>query len=408
MTSDPAAVAIIGGGPAGLIAAEHLAHAGYRVSVYDRMPSVGRKFLMAGRGGLNLTHSEPQEDFLQRYGSTRAELAPFLKEHDAAALREWSHALGEETFIGSSGRVFPKSFKASPLLRAWLRRLASLGVQFRTGHRWTGWTPDGALQFETPTGPVTIASDAVLLALGGASWPRLGSDGGWVSLLEARQVAVAPLQPANSGFDVSWSRHLQERFAGAPLKRIALTFAGKVIRGEAILTADGIEGGAVYAHSSALRGVLRRDGAAALLVDLRPDLALDMLVQKLGGDRKGESLANWLRKRLALPPVAIALLNEITRDAPRLAPEALAALIKALPIVIRGVRPINRAISTAGGVRWDMLDSNLMLKALPGVFCAGEMIDWEAPTGGYLLQACFATGIGAARGVERYLGGPGF
>jgi uncharacterized flavoprotein (TIGR03862 family) len=398
-----ASIAIIGGGPAGLAAAEHLSGAGHAVTIYDRMPSLGRKFLMAGRGGLNLTHGEPPDRFLTRYGAAEKAITPFIRAHDPAALRRWCEGLGEETFVGSSGRVFPKSFKASPLLRAWLRQLGDRGVQMRTGHHWTGWAEDGKLRYETTQGSVTIAADAVLLALGGGSWPRLGSDGGWVSVLESKGVAVAPLRPANVGFAVAWSDLLKQRFAGTPLKRIAIAHAGHGARGEAMITEEGIEGGAVYALSAGIRDDVARKGSAAIAIDLRPDLSRETIVGKLSGDRRNDSFPNWLRKRLALPPVAIALLYEADRNAARLPPEALASLIKALPVAVTGVRPIEKAISTAGGMRWDELDERLMLRKLPGVFCAGEMIDWEAPTGGYLLQACFATGVAAARGIERWL-----
>jgi uncharacterized flavoprotein (TIGR03862 family) len=396
-------VSIIGGGPAGLAAAGYLADRGHKVTIFDRMPSVGRKFLLAGRGGLNLTHSEPLDVFLTRYGAAEQVLTPLIHQLDPAGLREWAHALGEETFIGSSGRVFPKSFKASPLLRAWLRQLGDKGVALRTGHRWTGWNEAGALVFETMDGMVEVNPDATLLALGGASWPKLGSDGGWVPLLAQREVTVAPLRPANCGFTATWSSVLKERFAGAPLKRIAISFAGRKVRGEAMITEEGIEGGVVYALSAEIRDSVMRDGDATISIDLRPDMTIDALVAKLSLPMKGESFSNRLRKQIALPPAAIGFLHEAEQTATRLPPVALAGLIKALPVRIKGVRPIDRAISTAGGIRWDELDEHLMLQRIPGVFAAGEMLDWEAPTGGYLLQACFATGMAAARGIERYL-----
>ncbi len=398
-------IAIIGGGPAGLAAAGHLADRGHRVTIFDSMPSVGRKFLLAGRGGLNLTHSEPLDIFLTRYGAAEQALSPLIRQLDPAGLREWSHALGEETFIGSSGRVFPKSFKASPLLRAWLRQLGDKGVTLRTGHRWTGWNEAGALRFETAEGMVEINPDVTLLALGGASWPRLGSDGGWAPLMVKREIAISQLLPANCGFTVAWSSVLTQRFAGAPLKRIAITFAGHTVRGEAMITDEGIEGGAIYALSSHIRDSVMRDGNATITIDLRPDMNADALVARLSTPLKGESFSNRLRKQITLPPVALGLLYEAEPNAARLPPAALAALIKALPVKIKGVRPIDRAISTAGGIRWDELDDHLMLRRAPGVFAAGEMLDWEAPTGGYLLQACFATGIAAARGIDRYLEG---
>jgi uncharacterized flavoprotein (TIGR03862 family) len=396
-------IAIVGGGPAGLIAAGDLADRGHQVTIYDRMPSVGRKFLLAGRGGLNLTHSEPLDVFLTRYGTAEPALAPLIRALDPAGLRAWSHALGEDTFIGSSGRVFPKSFKASPLLRAWLRQLGDKGVSLRTGHCWTGWTGTGPLRFETAGGMAEVNPDATLLAMGGASWPRLGSNGSWVSLLAEREIAIAPLRPANCGFTVTWSSVLKQRFAGAPLKRIAITFAGRTVRGEAMITEEGIEGGAIYALSSEIRDSVMRDGHATISIDLRPDIMIDALVAKLLLPMKGESFSNRLRKQIALAPVTIGLLHEAEQNATRLPPEALAGLIKALPVRIKGVRPIDRAISTAGGIRWDELDDHLMLRRIPGVFVAGEMLDWEAPTGGYLLQACFATGMAAAKGIDRYL-----
>jgi uncharacterized flavoprotein (TIGR03862 family) len=396
-------IAIIGGGPAGLIAAGHLADRGHQVTIFDRMSSVGRKFLLAGRGGLNLTHSEPLDIFITRYGAAEPVLSPLIRQMDPAGLREWAHALGEETFIGSSGRVFPKSFKASPLLRAWLRQLGDKGVSLRTGYRWTGWNEAGALRFETADGVVEIKQHATLLALGGASWPRLGSDGGWVPLLAQREIAVAPLRPSNCGFTATWSIILKQRFAGAPLKRIAITFAGRTVRGEAMITEEGIEGGAVYALSSEIRESVMRDGSATITIDLRPDMDIDALVAKLARPTKGESFSNRLRKQIALPPVAIGLLHEADQSATRLPPAALAVLIKALPVRIKGVRPIDRAISTAGGIHWDELDAHLMLRRIPGVFASGEMLDWEAPTGGYLLQGCFATGMAAAKGIDRYL-----
>ncbi len=402
-------IAIVGGGPAGLIAAEHLAGRGHAVTLYDRMPSLGRKFLLAGRGGLNLTHSEPLDAFLARYREAAPALDPMIHAFPPDALRDWCHGLGEETFVGSSGRVFPRSFKASPLLRAWLRRLGALGVGFQPGHQWTGWADDGSIRFATDRGEVTVSADAVLLALGGASWPRLGSDGGWVPLLEGRGVAVGPLRPSNVGVEVPWSEVLRARFAGMPLKRIALSAGDERARGEAVITDVGLEGGAVYALSAPIRAAIDRDGFTTLHIDLRPDLAEAAIAAKLTAARKGESFGNRLRKQLALPPVAAALLQEADREAPRFAPERLAALVKAVPLTVTGLRPIDRAISSAGGVRWSALDANLMLRRVPGVFCAGEMLDWEAPTGGYLLQGCFASGLAAARGMEQWFsaGRPG-
>jgi uncharacterized flavoprotein (TIGR03862 family) len=397
------AIAIIGGGPAGLMAAEILAEAGKAVTLYERMPSVGRKFLLAGRGGLNLTHSEGLDPFLQHYGDARAWLEPFIKNLSPQDLRDWSSNLGEETFVGSSGRIFPKSFKTSPLLRAWLQRLDRLGVRIKTGHRWTGWSEAGGLQFQTKDGLVEIAPDATILALGGASWSRMGSDGAWVDILATRGVDISPLLPANCGFNIPWSDVMKSRFAGTPLKRIALIIGDHVVRGEAMLTEDGLEGGAVYALSAFIRNEVVARGEALLTLDLRPDLNLDQMRQKLSRARGGDSFSNHLRKALQLPPNAIALLREIKPDVAQLSDAALAALIKALPLKVIGMRSIDRAISTAGGVKQEALDQGLMLRQIPGVFCAGEMLDWEAPTGGYLLQACFSSGKAAALSTLRFL-----
>jgi uncharacterized flavoprotein (TIGR03862 family) len=396
-------IAIIGGGPAGLMAAEILAEAGNTVTLYERMPSVGRKFLLAGRGGLNLTHSEGLEPFLQRYGDAKGWLEPFIKNLSPQDLRDWSFNLGEETFVGSSGRVFPKSFKTSPLLRAWLQRLDSQGVVIKTGHRWTGWSEMGALQFETSDGLVEAAPDATILALGGASWSRMGSDGAWVDILETRGVDISPLLPANCGFTFPWSDVMKSRFAGTPLKRIALTIGDQTVRGEAMLTEDGLEGGAVYALSAFIRNEAMAKGEALIKLDLRPDLKLDQMRQKLSRARGGDSFSNHLRKAVQLPPNAIALLREVEPHVAQLSDAALAVLIKALPLKVKGMRTIDRAISTAGGVKQDALDQGLMLRQIPSVFCAGEMLDWEAPTGGYLLQACFSSGKAAALSALKFL-----
>lgn len=397
-------IAIIGAGPAGLIAAERLAGAGHRVTIHERMASPARKFLLAGRGGLNLTHSEPFDAFLGRYREARHWLEPALRAFPPQALRDWADGLGAETFIGSSGRVFPRAMKASPLLRAWLGRLDGLGVRLAAGRLWTGWDAEGTLSFRRATGEIeTIRADAVLLALGGASWPRLGSDGGWVPLLEGRGVAVSPLRPANGGFTVAWSPLMRERFAGQPLKRIVIRFGGEEAAGEAMIDAKGIEGGAIYALSAPIREALRRDGVAAIAIDLRPDLDASELSTRLARRRKGETLSNHLRKAAGLAPVAVALLREATGPALTNEPAALAALIKAVPLRLAAPMPIARAISTAGGILRDELDDGFMLKRLPGVFAAGEMLDWEAPTGGYLLQASFATGVAAAAGIMGWL-----
>lgn len=401
--SSTSRVAVIGGGPAGLIAAETLARAGVPVTVYDRMPSLGRKLLMAGRGGLNLTHGEDFARFLTRYGQAEPALRPLLEAFTPDDLRAWSHGLGQDTFVGSSGRVFPRAFKASPLLRAWLGRLGGLGVRFALRHRWEGWDPQGRLVFSLPDGgKVFDTPDAAILALGGASWPRLGSTGDWAPYLRERGISVSPLRPANMGFTVPWSEAIRTRFEGEPVKRIALEFDGRHVRGEAIVTATGLEGGAIYALSAPLRDAIARDGSATLHMDLRPDLSLEALEKRLGAPRRGQSTSTFLRKAAGLSPLGIALLREGDATLPAEA-GALARLIKSAPIVLTGIQPIARAISTAGGVPFEELDDGLMLRRLPGIFVAGEMLDWEAPTGGYLLQACFATGVAAAKGVLRHL-----
>jgi len=389
------------------MAAEVLAQGGARVSVYDAMPSAGRKFLMAGRGGLNLTHSEPLPEFMARY----REAAPMLQAAIAAfspdGLRAWSAALGEPTFVGSSGRVFPKAFKASPLLRAWLRRLDAAGVRFAFRHRWTGWDDQGRLRFQTADGVQAIAAKATVLALGGASWPRLGSDGGWADILASKGVAISKLRSANSGFTVAWSDVFRDRFEGQPLKGVALTIGAHTVRGEAMITRSGIEGGAIYALSAELREAVLGLGQATLTIALRPDLDVAALTTRLSGTRGKQSLANFLRKAAQLSPVGIGLMQEAAiasgRPLASFSPAELAKLINAIPVQLTGVSPIERAISTAGGVTFDELDERLMLRKLPGVFAAGEMLDWEAPTGGYLLQASFATGAAAGRGVLRWL-----
>ena len=395
----PQSIAIIGGGPAGLIAAQRLAEAGRPVTVYERMPTVGRKFLLAGRGGLNLTHSEPVDRFVTRYGAAQAWMEPLIRAFTPDDLRGWSHDLGIPTFVGSSGRVFPDGLKASPLLRAWLARLAALGVAIRTRHRWAGLADDGRPILHGPGGEAPVDADTVVLALGGASWPRLGSDGGWAKVLAPRGVAIAPLAPANAGFDIAWSPHLRDRFAGTPLKRIALSFAGRTVRGEAMIAAYGIEGGAVYALGAELRPAIEQDGAAEPRLDLRPDMTEAEIVQRLARTGAGDSLSNRLRRALSLEGPALPLLREAFPAAALATPDGLAAAIKAVPLRLTGIRPLDRAISTAGGIRRDALTAGLELRALPGVFACGEMLDWEAPTGGYLLQGCFATGVAAAQGV---------
>jgi len=400
---------VIGGGPAGLMAAERLAQAGIAVTIYDRMASVARKFLLAGRGGLNLTHSEPLEDFLARYSPTEGLLRAAIEAFPPQQLWAWCEALGQPTFVGSSGRVFPEAMKASPLLRAWLRRLQSAGVTFAMRSRFIGWQ-DGALSFARPDGAiVTDRPDATVLALGGASWPRLGSDGGWVAALAKAGVTIRPLRPANCGFLVRWSEPFRSRRAGEPLKRIAVTFAGRTVRGEAVITADGFEGGAIYALSAPLREAIAREGSALAAIDLRPDVSQTDLTAQIARGRKKDSLSTTLRKLAKLSPAAIDLIREAAAhnglrpgDLP---PTELAASIKAVPLRLTGTAGIARAISTAGGVSFDEIDRNFMLRKLPGVFVAGEMLDWEAPTGGYLLQASFATGIAAADGAIAWSNG---
>ena len=403
MLPPAASVAIIGAGPAGLMAAEVLAQGGARVAVYDAMPSVGRKFLMAGRGGLNLTHSEPLDRFLTRYREAVPKLAGAIEAFSPHRLRAWCEVLGQPTFVGTSGRIFPKALKASPLLRAWLRRLDGAGVSFFLRHRWTGWDDGGKLSFATPEGTHMVEARATVLALGGASWPRLGSDGGWVDVLRAKGVAVSMLKPANSGFTAAWSDIFRDRFEGEPLKGIALSFGASSVRGEAMITGDGIEGGAVYALSAELREAILTSGRATLHVALRPDIASADLVRRLSAPRAKQSLSNWLRKAAQLSPVAIGLLQEAAIASgvslASLSPEKLAELINAVPVQLTGIAPIMRAISSAGGVAFDELDADFMLRRMPGVFVAGEMLDWEAPTGGYLLQACFATGVAAGNGA---------
>jgi uncharacterized flavoprotein (TIGR03862 family) len=390
-------IAIIGGGPAGLMAAEKLSAAGRAVTVFERMPSLGRKLLMAGRGGLNLTHSEPLARFITRYGDAATRLKPVLDAYPPQAVMAWAEALGQPVFVGSSGRIFPKVMKASPLLRAWLGRLSRQGVQFRLRHDWLGWSTDGALQFRHRNVVVEYAPRATILALGGASWPKLGTDGSWSDLLAGKGVSIAPLVAANCGVTLAWSEVFRARFHGAPLKRLRVSFKDRSVMGEAVVTAGGLEGGAIYALAPALREALARDGAASLTLDLRPDLSAERIAEKLRAVPAGQSRANQMRKALGLPPVAIGLLRE-AGDLPR-EPDRLAGRIKALTLEVTGLADLARAISTAGGVSWDALDDNLMLRALPNVYVAGEMIDWEAPTGGYLLQACLATGAAVANAI---------
>ena len=386
---------VVGGGPAGLMAAEVLAGAGVAVTIHDQMPSVGRKLLMAGRGGLNLTHAEPLAVFMSRYGSASTWLEPMIGAFPPEALTAWCNGLGQPTFVGSSGRVFPVAMKASPLLRAWLRRLDGLGVRFRTRHCWDGWDADGGLRFNTD---IVARPSVTVLALGGASWPRLGSDAAWTGHLPG---LVAPFQPSNCGFTADWSAHFRTRFAGRPLKRLAIRFGSEIVRGEAVVTNGGLEGGAIYALSGRLRDAIHGEGAATILIDLRPDLGLAALEDRLGGPRRSQSLANTLRKQAGLTPEAIGLVQEALHAGSDL--RDLPALIKGLPVRLVAPTPIAGAISSAGGLRRDALDDALMLRDRPGVFAAGEMLDWEAPTGGYLLQACFSTGVAAAHGALAWL-----
>jgi hypothetical protein len=371
------------------MAADTLSQAGLRVDLYERMPSVARKFLMAGRGGLNLTHSEPFERFVGRYGKAASKLRPALEAFPPKALRDWADALGARTFAGSSGRIFPKAMKASPLLRAWLKRLADQGVALHLRHDWQGWD-DGQLVFAAPIGHLFVKPDVTLLALGGASWPRLGGDGGWSRYLADQGVALAPFQPANAGFQAAWTAPFADKFAGQPLKNIAVRFAGREVKGELMPTRYGLEGGAIYAISAALRDAIARDGHADLLIDLRPDLNPGQVISKLGRASPKDSQANRLRKSLNLSPVAIGLVNE-TR----------ASDIKAITVRLTAMQGLERAISSAGGIALDAVTGDFELKALPGVYAVGEMLDWEAPTGGYLLQACFSTSVAASRAILR-------
>jgi len=391
------------------MAAEVMSATGLHVDVFDAMPSVGRKFLLAGRGGLNLTHSEAPELFLSRYGARRAQVGAWLAGFGPQQLREWAQGLGVETFVGSSGRVFPQEMKAAPLLRAWLHRLRGAGVAFHARHRWLGWDTDGALRFATPAGESKVGADATVLALGGGSWARLGSDGAWVPLLLARGVAVQPLRPANCGFDVAWSEHLRQRFAGQPVKAVRASFVApdgsRIERdGEFLVTEHGVEGSLIYALSAPLRDGIEATGSATLRLDLAPGRTLQRLTDDLAQGRGRDSLANHLRRRAGIDGVKSALLHECAAAEDLASPARLAAIIKSLPLRLDSPRPLDEAISSAGGVDFAALDDRLMLHELPGTFCAGEMLDWEAPTGGYLLTACFASGRAAGRGVLRWLG----
>ncbi|ATP29211.1 aminoacetone oxidase family FAD-binding enzyme [Chromobacterium violaceum] len=401
-------VAIIGGGPAGLMAAEVLAQRGYAVDVYDAMPSVGRKFLLAGIGGLNLTHSEPYPAFVGRYGDRAEQVEPLLKNFDADALRAWAHGLGVETFVGSSGRVFPREMKAAPLLRAWLSRLREAGARIHVRHRWQGWNADGSLKFDTPDGELAVRADATLLALGGGSWKKLGSDGRWMPWLAEKGVATAPLLPSNCGFDAGWSDFFADKFAGEPLKSVGLAFQGGDGRefkrvGECVITQSGIEGSLVYACSALLRDEIARAGAATCYLDLIPAWDEAKVLAEVSHPRGSRSLSSHLQSRLNLKGARAGILRECLDKESFQNPAMLAAAIKRLPVTVTAARPIDEAISTAGGVCFSALDARQMLAALPGVFCAGEMLDWEAPTGGYLLTACFASGRAAGQGIADWL-----
>ena len=401
-------IAIIGGGPAGLMAAEAASAAGAQVDLYDSMASVGRKFLLAGKGGLNLTHSEPAQKFLSRYGARRAQIEPLFSSFGPDALRTWARGLGIDTFIGTSGRVFPTDLKAAPLLRAWLRRLRQTGVRFHMRHRWSGWDEQGTLCFTTPEGKLSVQSDAVVLALGGGSWPTLGSDASWVSLLAERGLLIAPLRPANCGFDVGWSDHFLAKFSGSPVKSVAVVMRNAAggeswHPGEFVITKTGVEGGVIYAVSAALRDEISAKGMATLRIDLTPDRDAPRLIHDLSRPRGKRTMATHLQRQAHIEGVKAGLLREAVSKEDFLDPVRLAASIKALPLRLVAPRPLEEAISTAGGVAFEALDERLMVRMLPGLFCAGEMLDWEAPTGGYLLTACFATGQAAGAGAAAWL-----
>jgi len=409
MHSTPPLIAVVGGGPAGLMAAETLLRGGARVSLYDAMPSVGRKFLMAGKGGLNLTHTEPLPAFLSRYGMREEWVAPLLKRFGPQELRAWAHGLGVDTFEGTSGRVFPTGMKAAPLLRAWVQRLRAAGIRFHMRHRWLGWTADGALHFSSPEGEQTVHADAVIMALGGGSWKRLGSDGAWVPVFAEMGIPAAPLKPSNCGFDIGWSDHFRSRFAGQHVKTATLRFTDAdgtehTRRGELMVSETGIEGGLIYAFSAALRDLIDQTGSATIRLDLLPDRDLAYVETEIARPRGSRSLSSHLQSRLNLRGVKASLLRETIPPEDFANPARLANAIKSLPLHLIAPRPLDEAISSAGGVLFEALDERLMVTSKPGVFCAGEMLDWEAPTGGYLLTGCFATGYHVGQGVLEWLG----
>ncbi len=397
-------IAVIGGGPAGLMAAEVISVRGVKVDVYDSMPSLGRKFLMAGKSGLNITHTEPFEKFVSRYGNRREQIEPMLRRFGPNELRQWVHGLGIETFVGTSGRVFPVGMKASPLLRVWLKRLSGSGVTFYLRHKWKGWDLDKSLQFESTDGEKTIQADAVVLALGGGSWSRLGSDGAWIPWLEQAGAQVEPLKPSNCGFDVDWSPHFRERFDGHPVKSVVLSFGEFRQQGEFIVTKEGVEGGLIYAASALLRDEIDTKGRAVMNLDLGPDRSVEWLTERLSKPRGSRTKASHLEKTVGIKGVKAGLLREFIPREDFANPERLAYFIKHLPVRLAATRPLDEAISSAGGVKFESLDQHLMLRCMRGVFCAGEMLDWEAPTGGYLLTACFASGYAVGNGVLEWLG----
>ena len=402
----PESVTIIGAGPAGLMAADVLSQAGIGVAVYDAMPSAGRKFLMAGKGGMNITHAEAFPGFLSRYGEQQSRLEPILSAFPPAALRDWVHGRGIDTFVGSSGRVFPSNMKAAPLLRAWLHRLRNAGVKLHMRHRWLGWNPDGSLSFAANQQIHAVHSEALILALGGGSWPQLGSTGDWQTLLSERNIPLATLQAANCGFETAWSEHFVSRYAGQPIKPVTIRYGEASQQGELMVTEHGLEGGAIYALSGILLDEINRQGFVRINLDLAPDRDETALVNRLTAPRGKLSISNYLRKRIGLDGVKAALLREVLNSDELKKPESLAATLKAMPITLTATRPLAEAISSAGGVKFSAVNNQLMLNDLPGVFCAGEMLDWEAPTGGYLLTACFATGLCAGRGVLNWLNSP--